>query len=221
MTFAEKLRESQQPDPGRAADRRRARLDLRRHRHRDRGRGARRRSARWSSRRAQGSMNWQTFKESLMGGTRLYCMIALILAGAAFLTLSMGYIGLPRHLAEWIATLGLTQVRADPRADRVLRRPRLLPRRHLDGRADHGRDHADGAEGRHRPALVRHLHRARRRDGADHAAGRLQPVRAAGHDQARDRHDRARRLPVLPADGGDGRPALRRSRSSSPSCRSR
>jgi C4-dicarboxylate transporter, DctM subunit len=36
-------------------------------------------------------------------------MIALILAGAAFLTLSMGYIGLPRHLAEWIATLGLSQ----------------------------------------------------------------------------------------------------------------
>ena len=30
-------------------------------------------------------------------------MIALILAGAAFLTLAMGYIGLPRHLAEWIA----------------------------------------------------------------------------------------------------------------------
>ncbi len=58
---------------------------------------------------AQGSMNWQTFKESLMGGTRLYCMIALILAGAAFLTLSMGYIGLPRHLAEWIATLGLSK----------------------------------------------------------------------------------------------------------------
>ena len=58
---------------------------------------------------AQGSLNWTTFKESLLGGTRLYCMIALILAGAAFLTLSMGYIGLPRHLAEWIATLGLSQ----------------------------------------------------------------------------------------------------------------
>ena len=57
----------------------------------------------------QGSLNWQTFKDSLLGGTRLYCMIALILAGAAFLTLSMGYIGLPRHLAEWIATLGLSQ----------------------------------------------------------------------------------------------------------------
>ncbi|MFO1246208.1 MAG: TRAP transporter large permease subunit [Ramlibacter sp.] len=57
----------------------------------------------------QGSMNWSTFKDSLMGATRLYCMIALILAGAAFLTLSMGYIGLPRHLAEWIASLGLSQ----------------------------------------------------------------------------------------------------------------
>ena len=57
---------------------------------------------------AQGSLNWQTFKESLLGGTRLYCMIALILSGAAFLTLAMGYIGLPRHLAEWIATLGLS-----------------------------------------------------------------------------------------------------------------
>jgi C4-dicarboxylate transporter DctM subunit len=57
----------------------------------------------------QGSLNWHTFKESLFGGTRLYCMIALILAGAAFLTLAMGYIGLPRHLAEWIATLGLSQ----------------------------------------------------------------------------------------------------------------
>ena len=58
---------------------------------------------------AQGSLDWRTFKESLLGGTRLYCMIALILAGAAFLTLSMGYIGLPRHLAEWIAGLGLSQ----------------------------------------------------------------------------------------------------------------
>ena len=57
---------------------------------------------------AQRSMSWQTFKESLMGATRLYCMIGLILAGAAFLTLAMGYIGLPRHLAEWIGTLGLT-----------------------------------------------------------------------------------------------------------------
>ena len=57
----------------------------------------------------QGSLNWTTFRDSLMGATRLYCMIALILAGASFLTLSMGYIGLPRHLAEWIGSLGLSQ----------------------------------------------------------------------------------------------------------------
>jgi C4-dicarboxylate transporter, DctM subunit len=57
----------------------------------------------------QGSLNWASFRDALMGATRLYCMIALILAGAAFLTLAMGYIGLPRHLAEWIATLGLSR----------------------------------------------------------------------------------------------------------------
>ena len=57
---------------------------------------------------AQGSLNWTTFRDSLMGATRLYCMIALILAGAAFLTLSMGYIGLPRHLAEFVTGLNLS-----------------------------------------------------------------------------------------------------------------
>ena len=56
----------------------------------------------------QGEMNWKNFRDSLLGATRLYCMIALILAGAAFLTLAMGYIGLPRHLAEWIGSLGLS-----------------------------------------------------------------------------------------------------------------
>ena len=57
---------------------------------------------------AQGSLNWQTFRDSLLGATRLYCMIGFILAGAAFLTLSMGYIGLPRQLAEFVTGLGLS-----------------------------------------------------------------------------------------------------------------
>lgn len=56
----------------------------------------------------QGSLNRASFVEALLGATRLYCMIALILAGAAFLTLAMGYIGLPRHLAEWVGGLGLS-----------------------------------------------------------------------------------------------------------------
>jgi tripartite ATP-independent transporter DctM subunit len=58
----------------------------------------------------QGSMSAKVFTESVMGATRLYCMIALILAGASFLTLSMGYIGLPRKLAEFITGMGLSQL---------------------------------------------------------------------------------------------------------------
>jgi len=57
---------------------------------------------------SQRTLNRKSFFDALMGATRLYCMIALILAGSAFLTLVMGYIGLPRHLAEWIGSLGLT-----------------------------------------------------------------------------------------------------------------
>jgi len=57
----------------------------------------------------QGSLNWSTFTESLMGATRTSAMIALILAGAAFLSLSMGFTGLPRALAELIATLDLSR----------------------------------------------------------------------------------------------------------------
>ena len=56
----------------------------------------------------QGSLNWATFRDSLLGATRLFCMIALILAGAQFLTLSMGYIGLPRHLAEFVSAMKLS-----------------------------------------------------------------------------------------------------------------
>ena len=58
---------------------------------------------------SQRALTLRTFIESLLGATRLFCMIALILAGAAFLTLAMGYIGLPRQLAQWIGSLGLTQ----------------------------------------------------------------------------------------------------------------
>jgi tripartite ATP-independent transporter DctM subunit len=59
---------------------------------------------------AQRSLSWNTFVESLLGATRTSCMIALILAGAAFLSLSMGFTGWPRVLAEWIASLELSPV---------------------------------------------------------------------------------------------------------------
>jgi C4-dicarboxylate transporter, DctM subunit len=57
---------------------------------------------------AQGSLTWESFMTSLMGATRTSCMIALILAGAAFLALAMGFTGLPRALAQWIASLELS-----------------------------------------------------------------------------------------------------------------
>lgn len=57
----------------------------------------------------QGSLSWDSFRASLMGATRTSAMIALILAGAAFLKLSMGFTGLPRALADGIAAMELTR----------------------------------------------------------------------------------------------------------------
>ena len=54
------------------------------------------------------TLSWQTFKDSLMGAVKTSCMIIFILAGAAFLTVAMGFIGLPRLLAEHIALLNLS-----------------------------------------------------------------------------------------------------------------
>ncbi|MBL6782787.1 MAG: TRAP transporter large permease subunit [Alphaproteobacteria bacterium] len=58
---------------------------------------------------AQGTLNWHSFSSSLMGATRTSAMIALILAGAAFLSLSMGFTGLPRGLANLIAEWNLSR----------------------------------------------------------------------------------------------------------------
>lgn len=56
----------------------------------------------------QGSLTWDSFLESLLGATRTSAMIAFILAGSTFLSLAMGFTGLPRSLAEWIGSLELT-----------------------------------------------------------------------------------------------------------------
>ena len=60
--------------------------------------------------RVQGSMNGGVFRDALLGAVRTSTMIAFILAGAAFLTAAMGFTGLPRELAAWIGTLGLSPV---------------------------------------------------------------------------------------------------------------
>ena len=58
----------------------------------------------------QGSLSCRAFSESLMGATRTSAMIALILMGAAFLSLSMGFTGLPRALAAWIDGMNLSPI---------------------------------------------------------------------------------------------------------------
>src|SRR5437660_1646295 len=52
-----------------------------------------------------GGLNRETFWASLMGATRLSCMIMFILAGASFLSSCMAFTGIPRALAEWVASL--------------------------------------------------------------------------------------------------------------------
>ena len=56
----------------------------------------------------QKSLSLETFKKSLLGATKTSCMIAFILAGSSFLSLSMGFTGLPRNLAIWIESMNLS-----------------------------------------------------------------------------------------------------------------
>ena len=55
-----------------------------------------------------GDLTKESFLDGLMGAVRTSCMIAFILAGAAFLTTAMGFAGIPRMLAAWIGDMGLS-----------------------------------------------------------------------------------------------------------------
>ncbi|MET0630620.1 MAG: TRAP transporter large permease subunit [Xanthobacteraceae bacterium] len=59
--------------------------------------------ARW-----QGALTWASFWQSVMGATRVTCMIMLILAGASFMSTSMAYTGIPAALAGWVDSLQLS-----------------------------------------------------------------------------------------------------------------
>jgi len=54
------------------------------------------------------SLTWQSFKDGLMGTMRTSSMIMFILAGAAFLTKTMAFTGIPRELAEWVTQMQLS-----------------------------------------------------------------------------------------------------------------
>ena len=54
------------------------------------------------------SLTLQNFWQGLVGATRVSCMIMFILAGAAFLTKTMAFTGIPRELAEMVHNLNLS-----------------------------------------------------------------------------------------------------------------
>lgn len=55
-----------------------------------------------------GTLSRESFMESLLGAVKSACMIGFILIGAHFLTLAMGFLGIPIALAKWIASLALS-----------------------------------------------------------------------------------------------------------------
>ena len=57
-----------------------------------------------------GTLSRSSFVDGLMSATRTSCMICFILAGAAFLTIAMGFTGIPRALAEWITAFDLSRM---------------------------------------------------------------------------------------------------------------
>jgi hypothetical protein len=119
-----------------------------------------------------GGLDRQSFWASLMGATRLSCMIMFILAGASFLSSCMAFTGIPRVLAEWVASLEPHKYTLIA----ILAGIYILLGTALDGvlddRAHHLGGHSHGRESRLRPRLVRHLHRAAGRDRRAHPAAR-------------------------------------------------
>ena len=56
------------------------------------------------------TLNWNSFKESLMGAVKTSCMINFIIVGAAFLSVAMGYTGIPKQLGEIVNQYELSQI---------------------------------------------------------------------------------------------------------------
>jgi tripartite ATP-independent transporter DctM subunit len=54
-----------------------------------------------------GTLTIEGFRDALLAATRTSCMIAFILAGAAYLTAAMGFTGIPSALAEWISSYNM------------------------------------------------------------------------------------------------------------------
>ncbi len=54
------------------------------------------------------SLTWGVLTDALMGSVKTSCMIMWIVCGAAFLSVAVGYLGIPRKLTEAIAQAGMS-----------------------------------------------------------------------------------------------------------------
>jgi tripartite ATP-independent transporter DctM subunit len=53
------------------------------------------------------SLNWTSFSASISGALRMTCMIMFILGASAFLTVAMGFTGIPEALSKWVVSLNM------------------------------------------------------------------------------------------------------------------
>ena len=161
---------------------------------------------------ASGTLGRASLVVAFQGAARTSSMIGLIVAGAGFLALAMGYLGIPRAVAAGIGALELSPLQLIA----MLVVFYVLLGFVLEGlglvgphAADHlAADHASGV----RPHLVRRLRGHHHRDGPNHAARRLQPFRHPGHHRPADRTHRTRCFTILADHGGDRLPPGRGAR---------
>ena len=71
-------------------------------------------------------MTWKVFMDSLMGALKTSCMVCSLLAGAAFLSTTMGFLHVPQDISKAIGELGLVTLGANDRAGHLLHRAGLL-----------------------------------------------------------------------------------------------
>ena len=55
------------------------------------------------------SMDFKIFSEALMGSVKTSCMIMLIVCGATYFSVAIGYLGIPGELTKFIGSLGLSR----------------------------------------------------------------------------------------------------------------
>lgn len=56
-----------------------------------------------------GTLSWKTLWDSVMGATRVTCMIMLIVAGGSFLAAAVAYSGIPQALTEWVGSFNFSR----------------------------------------------------------------------------------------------------------------